>query len=180
MGVSRELQLEHLMRNYTEKLLRIAYYYTKNAQSAEDIVQDVFITFHYKANYEEQGEIAAYLAKMTINKSKDYLKSWAYRTHLLKDKFDMFKQTTHETQLIIQQENVLIEHAILALPLKWREPIMYFYFEGMKIKDIAKLLEIPESTVKTRLTKAKQLLKNELSNETWEVLSYDEETIVRD
>ena len=57
---------------------------------------------------------------------------------------------------------------------------MYFYFEEMKIKDIATLLEIPESTVKTRLTKAKKLLKNELASENWEVLSHDEETIVRD
>lgn len=178
--MSHELQLENLMQHYTEKLLRIAYYYTKNAQSAEDIVQDVFITFHFKANYEERGEMGAYLAKMTINKSKDYLKSWAYRTHLLKDKLDSFKRTTPDQQFIIQHENVLIEQTILALPLKWREPIMYFYFEEMKIKDIAVLLDIPESTVKTRLTKAKQLLKNELSKETWEVLSYDEETIVRD
>lgn len=178
--MSRKLQLEHLMQYYSEKLLRIAYYYTKNAQSAEDIVQDVFITFHYKANYEEQGEIGAYLAKITINKSKDYLKSWAYRSHLLKDKIDILKRLTHENQLVIQHEYEMIEQAILALPVKWREPIMYFYFEEMKIKDIATLLEIPESTVKTRLTKAKKLLKNELASENWEVLSHDEETIVRD
>ena len=178
--MSRKLQLEHLMQYYSEKLIRIAYYYTKNAQSAEDIVQDVFITFHYKANYEEQGEIGAYLAKMTINKSKDYLKSWAYRSHLLKDKIEILKRSTHENQLVLQHEHELIEQAILALPVKWREPIMYFYFEEMKIKDIATLLEIPESTVKTRLTKAKKLLKNELASENWEVLSHDEETIVRD
>ena len=178
--MSREQQLEHLIKNHTENLLRIAYYYTKNAQSAEDIVQDVFITFHFKANYVEQGELGAYLAKMTINKSKDYLKSWTYRTHVLKDKFEIFKRTTQEKELVTRQEQQLIEQAILALPLKWREPIMYFYFEEMKIKDIADLLEIPESTVKTRLKKAKQLLKNELANEDWEVLTHDEETIVRD
>ncbi|MEK4129390.1 hypothetical protein NYE67_06890 [Solibacillus sp. FSL W8-0474] len=34
--MSRKLQLEHLMQYYSEKLLRIAYYYTKNAQSAGD------------------------------------------------------------------------------------------------------------------------------------------------
>ena len=178
--MSREQQLTNLMHNYSEKLLRIAYYYTKSIQSAEDIVQDVFIAFHFQANYVEQGKIEAYLAKMTINKSKDYIKSWAYRAHLLKDKFEVFKRTTHDKQLIAKHEQRLIEQAILALPLKWREPIMYFYFEDMKIKDISALLEIPESTVKTRLTKAKQLLKKNLASENWEVLTHDEETIVRD
>ncbi|WP_235801793.1 RNA polymerase sigma factor [Ureibacillus manganicus] len=54
--------------------------------------------------------------------------------------------------------------------MKQREPIMYYYFEEMPIKEIARLLNITESTVKTRLTRGKELLKNKLVEVEWEVL----------
>ena len=84
-----EQQLAAIMDTYAEKLLRIAYFYTKNVQSAEDIVQEVFIAFYYTNKYTEQGELGAFLTRMTSNKCKDYLKSWAYRTHLLREKLEI-------------------------------------------------------------------------------------------
>ena len=168
-----EKELQNIMDTYAEKLLRIAYFYTKSAQTAEDIVQDVFISFYYTNLYKEQGELSAYLSKMTINKSKAYLKSWSYRTFLLKDKLDILHKTDTVHHIICDHETYMIEQAILKLPLKVREPIVYFYYEDMKIKEIATLLDIPESTVKTRLTKAKQLLKKDLSKTDWEVLLHD-------
>ena len=81
-------ELKELMFQYTEYLIRLAYYYVKDLQAAEDIVQEVFIKFYdSQSNYEERGEVKAYLTKMTINKSKDYLKSWTYRKVKLQNKF---------------------------------------------------------------------------------------------
>lgn len=167
-----EYELQQMMQRYTEKLLRIAYFYTKNVQAAEDIVQDVFIKFYYAKNYREQGDVQAYLTRMTINKCYDYLKSWSYRKLIFKEKLDFSRAHTADA-LIRMSEEEEIEQAILALPVKLREPVVYFYFEDMRIKDIAQLLEIPESTVKTRLTKAKRVLREMLSETEWEVLLYE-------
>ena len=80
-------ELKELMFQYTEYLIRLAYYYVKDLQAAEDIVQEVFIKFYNnQSNYEERGELKAFLTKMTVNKSKDYLKSWAYRKIQLQNK----------------------------------------------------------------------------------------------
>lgn len=168
-----EQQLAAMMDTYAEKLLRIAYFYTKNAQSAEDIVQEVFIAFYYTDKYKEQGELGAYLARMTSNKCKDYLKSWSYRTHLLKDKLHIWKHDDVPAKLVQDAEAYEIEQAILRLPLKIREPLIYFYYEEMKIREIALLLQIPESTVKTRLTRAKEMLRKELQDCEWEVLLHE-------
>jgi len=73
--VSDHEKFEQLMAIHTEQLFRIAYYYTKDLQIAEDIVQDVFIKFYHKKQYEERGEMKAYLARTKINKCKDYLKA---------------------------------------------------------------------------------------------------------
>ncbi|MCT6817338.1 MAG: sigma-70 family RNA polymerase sigma factor [Lysinibacillus fusiformis] len=163
--------LEQLMVIHTESLFRIAYYYTKDLQIAEDIVQDVFIKFYHQKHYEERGEMKAYLARMTINKCKDYLKSWAYQKIKLQHKF-LKQKFNFEDSLILQDEHALLDEAILRLPIKPREAIVYYYLEEMTIKEIAELLAIPEGTVKSRLKKGKELLKIDLQHIEWEVLSH--------
>lgn len=159
------------MELHTEHLFRIAYYYTKDLQIAEDMVQDVFIKFyHHQKYYEERGEMRAYLARMTINKCKDYLKSWAFRKISVQHKLFSKQKSVLQDTLIQQDEQTILDEAILKLPLKLREPIVYFYLEEMTIKEIALLLEIPEGTVKSRLKKGKELLKIDLHDIEWEVL----------
>lgn len=59
------------MEQHTERLIRLAFYYVRDLQSAEDIVQDVFIKFYdNQQNYEERGELKAYLSKLVSNQVK--------------------------------------------------------------------------------------------------------------
>nr|WP_106782463.1 sigma-70 family RNA polymerase sigma factor [Lysinibacillus timonensis] len=169
-----EDELRLLMDQYTELLLRIAYYYVHDLHRSEDIVQDVFIKFyHHQQHYEERGELKAYLSRMTMNKCKDYLKSWSYRKVQFQNKLFSKHDSSVKDDLVRGDEERLIGEAILRLPIKQREPIMYYYFEEMSIKEIASLLIIPESTVKTRLKRGKELLKQELVEVEWEVLLND-------
>ena len=164
-------ELKELMFQYTEYLIRLAYYYVKDLQAAEDIVQEVFIKFYNSHNnYEERGEVKAYLTKMTINKSKDYLKSWTYRRVQLQNKLFQTDPTMKSDELVRKDEETIIGEAILQLPLKQREVLIYFYFHEMTIVAIASLLAIPESTVKTRIRRGRELLRNQLKGIEWEVL----------
>lgn len=162
--------LKELMFQYTEPLIRLAYYYVKDLQAAEDIVQEVFIKFyHNQLHYEERGELKGFLTKMTINKSKDYLKSWAYRKIQLQNKLFSHAGKRNLDELVKKDEQAIIGEAILELPLKQREVLIYFYFNEMTITEIAHILSIPEGTVKTRLRRGKELLKNQLKGIEWEV-----------
>jgi len=167
-------ELEEIMQQHTERLIRLAFYYVKDLQSAEDIVQDVFIKFYdNQQNYEERGELRAYLSRLVINKSKDYLRSWTYRKIQVQQKIFTKQAVTRRDMLVQQDEQTLIENAILALPLKQREVLIYFYFEEMPVIEIAELLSIPESTVKTRLRRGRELLKPKLQHIEWEVLLHE-------
>lgn len=92
--MDKEQLLEEIMAQYTEVLFRIAYYYTKDVQVSEDIVQETFVKFYYATNYEERNELKAYLAKMTTNLCKDYLKSWAYKKNYFTTKVTIFYKFT--------------------------------------------------------------------------------------
>lgn len=164
-------ELKEIMSQYTDTLIRIAYGYVKDLQVAEDIVQEAFIKFyHYQKRYEERGQLKAYLAKIVVNKSKDYLKSWAYRKIQLQNKYFSSDANRVYDELIRKDEESIIGEAILELPLKHREVLIYFYFDDMKISEVAQILSISESTVKTRLTRGRELLKSKLTGIQWEVL----------
>ncbi|MEK3763958.1 MULTISPECIES: RNA polymerase sigma factor [unclassified Solibacillus] len=164
--------IEEVMHTYTDYLFRIAYYYVKDSHMAEDIVQDVFMKL-YCSNYVEQGELKAYLSRITANASKDYLKSWAYRKIKLTEKLFSKENVLHRDHLVHQEELNTIDKAILALPLKQREVIVYYYLESLSTKEISELVERPESTVKSRLKSGRDLLKQNLAKEEWEVLLHD-------
>ena len=147
------LQIEEAIAEHGEHLLKIAYFIVKNRATAEDIVQDVFVQLLGKTKYEERGQQRAYLTKLTANRSKDYLRSWRYRmTQLIgaSEKTSSFKRSD---ELQVLEEKYEIGHAILQLPLKCREPIIYYYYEEWPIIEIANHLHIPLNTVKTHLRK---------------------------
>ncbi len=166
--------LVEIMARYTDYLLRIAYGYVKDLHAAEDLVQEVFIKFYNNnGKYEERGELKAYLAKMTVNKSKDYLRSWNYRKVQLKTSLLLHAGKRNADGLVKKDEQELIGEAILNLPLKQREVLVHFYYNEMTLAEIADVISIPLSTVKTRLTRGRELLRNQLQGFEWEVLNHE-------
>ncbi|AWE08042.1 RNA polymerase [Lysinibacillus sp. 2017] len=164
-----KVDIEQIIDEYSAHLLRLAYFYTKNIHASEDIVQEVLIKF-YEANYEEQGQLRSFLATMTVNKSKDYLKSWAYKKMQFETKWWM--KTTDRDHVVQLEERSSIGAAILKLPLKYREPILLYYYEEMSVLQVAEILQINENTVKTRLKRARDQLRPVLEG-TWEVLNHE-------
>lgn len=163
------MDIHELIHTYGDDLYRIAYLYTKDRQVAEEVVQDVFVNFYQKNNFEGRAHIKTYLTRMTINRSYDYLRSFKGRTAQL---FEQMKQTTHssEHQTIVEEEKMQITNALLKLPIKYREVLTLYYYEDLQVKEIAELLNASESTVKSRLQRARKQLETLLPEQQWEVL----------
>lgn len=170
MLLSEELAFQEIMKSYTEPLLKIAYLYVKDWQVAEDIVQDTFLSYYEKfEQFEERSSLKTYLVRITINKCKDYLKSWRYRKLFLTNRFSLTKK--EQAHLVQQEERLDIANAVLNLPLHLREVVIHYYYEELSILEISTILSLSDNTVKTRLRRARQLLKEQLSMDEWEVLS---------
>jgi RNA polymerase sigma factor (sigma-70 family) len=168
-----EQKFQQVMQEHTDYLLRIAYLYVKDWHAAEDIVQDVFIKFYQNfEQFEERSSLKTYLVKMTINKCKDYLKSWRYRKQILTNSFSNESKKTRN-RIIEQDEKLELADAVLQLPLKYREVTIYYYFAELSVLEVSQILLISDNTVKTRLRKARALLKNQLKHNHWEVLIHE-------
>lgn len=164
-------QIEDLIHTYSDDLYRIAYLYTKNHETAEEVVQDVFLKF-YTSQIELDGRatIKTYLTRMTINRSYDYLRSIKYQASAVVDYLLKNKQKNSEETIMEKHESAILLEEVKRLSVKYREVIMLYYYEDFTIIEISELLHCPESTVKSRLQRARKQLKEKLKSEEWEVL----------
>ena len=72
----------------------------------------------------------------------------------------------------LQQEdqNRVVRHAVFALPSKYREALILFYFHEMDVASTARSLDLPEGTVKARLSRGREMLRSKLSRQFGESL----------
>lgn len=167
------IQFKKVMKEHGEYLIRLAYYYVKNWSSAEDIVQEVFVTYYQKSGqFESRSSIRTYLAKITVNKCHDHLRSWKNKINLYSNPFSnqSISKKNYPEQLLIQKDtNDKLVQQILEMSVKYREVILLYYYQEFKILEISEILNCSENTVKTRLSRAKTILKRNLNEIEWEV-----------
>ncbi len=158
----KDLLLEKVMIEYGNELVRLAYSYVKDTESAKDVVQNTFIKCYKNLDtFRNEAHIKTWLYRITINECKDYLKSWNYKMVQVKSFINETAKSilpSTERTVIDKYENEEIRDTIFSLPKVYREVIYLYYYESLKTEELAKVLDIPVNTVKTRLRRAKQRL----------------------
>lgn len=156
--------LQQAMDAYGEYCLRIAYLYTKDWALAEEVVQDVFIAYYRQNDFREQSSLKTYLVKITVNKSKNVLRfKWAKKRQHQYITPSLVESNEH-TYIRKEQQQTLTQ-ALLQLPLKYREPLILHYYNDYSTKEIAEILNTNENTVKTRMKRGREKLKDILQEE---------------
>ncbi|WP_260412623.1 sigma-70 family RNA polymerase sigma factor [Alkalihalobacillus sp. TS-13] len=165
----KEEVLEHMMDQYGEKLTRLAYTYVKDWGKAEDIVQESFVACYTKLDtFRGESSVKTWIYRITINRCHDYHRTWSFKNLHFTDKISRWMKgeaQTPEADLIAKDESETLAKQVLTLPLKYREVLLLYYFEELSIQEISMMLLTNESTIKTRLHRGRQLLKEVISSE---------------
>lgn len=153
------------MNTYGDYLLRTAYLLVKDHHTAEEAVQDTFITAFEKIHQlEDEQKLKSWLTTIVINRCRAQMRKWSWKNIFTTyDVFERIKENepaqSPEDFILKMAQNEKISDAILQLDYKYREVITLFYFNDMKIKEIARHIQSYENTVKSRLKRARILLK---------------------
>lgn len=150
---NKEDYLKYLIDEYSNMVYRLALSRTKNKETSEDVYQEVFLRLSKKLpDFQSTEHEKAWLIRVTINCTKNILSS-----NFMRSKEELKENIPFETE-----EKGMVYYAVLALPLKYRTIIHLFYYEGYKIEEISKILDMNENTIKTRLSRAREKLKSKM------------------
>lgn len=153
------LDYEKAVKNYTTMIYRIGFSYTNSKYDAEDILQEVFLKLLQKdMDFSDEEHLKHWLIRVAINQCKNFQKSFWKR------KVEVSEPGTFEPEFEEELEQRLYEE-LQQLPGKYRVMIHLYYFEGYKIREIAEVFHMRESTVNTRIARGRKLLKSLLEEE---------------
>ncbi|SFC85043.1 RNA polymerase sigma factor [Clostridium uliginosum] len=142
--------------NYGDMVLRLSYSYMKNIHDSEDILQDVLIQLiKNKSNFKDEEHKKSWIICVTRNLCINKLKSswFKHRQPLIEfPYYDNYKETNSD-----------VFEAVMKLPVKYREVIHLFYYEDYTTAKIASIIEKKESTVRSLLHRARNILKKTLN-----------------
>lgn len=142
-----------IVEKYFDMIYKLALSQTKSKDSADDVVQEVFLRFlKSDKDFQSDEHIKAWLIRVTVNCSHNvFSNSWAQKTAPLTE--DIVFDT---------EEKGDVYYAVLELPQKYRAVIHLFYYEDMSIEEISKALGSNQSTVKSQLSRGRKMLKDML------------------
>jgi RNA polymerase sigma-70 factor (ECF subfamily) len=154
-----EHEANHAVALYADMVRRICFLHLKNFADTEDIFQTVFLKYVlYDGEFESEEHKKAWFIRVTINACKDLLKS-------------LFRHSTVSLDVLSQEvaavdkEQQYVLDAVLSLPLKYKDVIYLYYFEGYSAKEIANVLKKNEGTVFSLLSRGRAMLKEILGGE---------------
>lgn len=140
-----------LAERFAPAVYRLAYAHGGNAADAEDVMQDVFLRLLTKAPaFRDDDHARAWLLRVTANRARDLLRAARRR--------DVPLEAAEEARAPEEPPGETLE-AVLALPPKLRGAVHLFYYEELTVEETAKALGVTPGAVKTRLSRARELLR---------------------
>lgn len=162
--------LQQIIERYFSTLYKIAFLQLKNTEDAKDVVQEVF--FRYMKSdvvFESREHEKAWFIKVTLNCCRKLWRSgWFKHRAVLpvgdEEECTASGEETEERYLKSERNRQLLK-AVWELPDKYREVIHLFYYEELTVKEIAEIVGKQESTITSRLTRGRNILKKKLQEE---------------
>ncbi len=148
------MYIENIIERYGSAVYSFALMRLKNPDDAADVYQNVFLKlFEKKPHFLSEAQLKSWLMKTTFNFSADILRKKIRECELTDDIATKDKEYDGFFDIIEK------------LPEKYRDAVYLHYGEDMKISDIAKVLGLTAGGVKARLSRARQMLKEDILNE---------------
>jgi RNA polymerase sigma-70 factor, ECF subfamily len=177
-----DMAFRTIMERYNRRLYRIARSILRNDSEAEDVVQEAYVkAFTHLGGFRGDSSLATWLSPITMNEALGRLRRErqpvtletfeAQRTEAQIIKFPQMVTSDDPERTMAQREILqLVERATDKLPEIFRIVFMTRVIEGMSIEETGNLLDLPFDTVKTRLHRARRLVREELDKQIGPVL----------
>ncbi|MGH7893160.1 MAG: RNA polymerase sigma factor [Candidatus Binatia bacterium] len=155
---------EVLMRRYNQRLFRAARAVLRDEAEAEDVVQDAWVrAYTHLRQFSGRASFATWVTRIAIHESFARRRRRARHVALGEHAATLFAHTRPPDEVVgARQVAEALESAVDALPAPYRMAFVLRDLEGLDTTETAACLDVPEATVKTRLHRARNLLRTHL------------------
>jgi RNA polymerase sigma-70 factor (ECF subfamily) len=151
---------EGIVRRWQGPLVNMAWRYCHDRSRAEEMAQEAFLrAWRGLGLWRRESSFSTWLFALAANVYRSELKRFPTETLPLEAAPEPACVATQHSELAAQLSHDAVRRAVLALPLRYREPMVLFYFHEMDVAAAARTLGMPEGTLKARLSRARTLLR---------------------
>lgn len=151
---------EEIVRRWQGPLVNMAFRYCRDRGRAEELAQEAFIrAWRGLAQWRREAAFSTWLFSLAANVFRSELKRFPTVSLPLEDAPEPSGPALQHRALEAKSRHEALRRAVLALPLRYREPVILFYFHEMDLAAAARTMRLPEGTLKARLSRARALLK---------------------
>lgn len=160
----REERFRDLVERQSRFVFRVAYAMLRNVQDAEDVVQEVFLKLFRGGAWEEMRDERAFLARTAWRTAVDRLPERNGRFASEDEAEEAACTRPGPEQIAVGSDAVKLIHKLMdAMPEELRQPLALSAGDEMSSKEIAGVMGIPEGTVRTRLMRGREILREKLA-----------------
>ena len=152
-----------LAEKYRKRIFGLGYGFFKNADDAEDFVQDVLIKAYVSlASFRGESQFSTWLMRIAYNTAINSVKRKREYTSLAED-FDIVDPSENPEEEHLRDCSIkAIREALSTLPARYRICVDLYFFYDMPYADISEVTGLPVNTIKSHVFRAKKMLKKHL------------------
>ncbi|WP_158748860.1 RNA polymerase sigma factor [Acidobacterium sp. S8] len=161
MAKQDEAEFAACVERCSRFVFRVAYAVLRNSHDAEDVVQEVFLKLYRNGAWRGMREEKAYFARVAWRSAVDRLPKHAGASM---EEMEIASELPNPEQMALDADWQKKVHRLMdTLPEEFRQPLALSTIEELTSGEIARIMEIPEGTVRTRILRARQLLRKKLA-----------------
>ena len=151
---------EDIVRRWQGPLVNMAWRYCRDRSRAEELAQEAFLrAWRGLASWRRESSFSTWLFALAANVYRDDLKRFPTVMVPMEHVAEPSGPAVQHDELAERSRDESVRRAVLALPPRYREPVVLYYFHEMDVGAAARTLRLPEGTVKARLSRARELLR---------------------
>ena len=141
-------------------LVNMAWRYCRDRARAEEMAQEAFVhAWRGLAGWRRECSFSTWLFALAANVYRSELKRFPTENVPLEEIAEPASAASQHDALAEQRRCEVVRRAVLALPIRYREPVILYYFYEMDVNAAARTMGLPEGTVKARLARGRELLR---------------------
>ena len=171
---------EGIVRRWQGPLVNMAWRYCRDRSRAEELAQEAFIrAWGGLSSWRREGSFSTWLFALAANVFRSELKRFPTLNVPLDEIAEPSAPAAQHQALAEQLSSETVRRAVLSLPLRYREPVVLYYFHEMDVAAAARTMGLPEGTLKARLSRGRALLRRRFPTLVGELDSHPSQTTRR-